>query len=125
MRKKVGNKPAYKVKGKGKKKRARKKNRIWFPKPNVQIWLMRMREKQKKLYNYIQLAENFVLSVGNLFLSHSRASWLKNGSKRGIWSKMRFYSPKFCWLQRVMFLVTNSSATDEVSGERIYCLFEL
>ena len=47
MRKKVGNKPAYKVEGKGKKKRARKKNRIWFPKPNVQIWLMHMREKQK------------------------------------------------------------------------------
>ena len=45
MRKKVGNKPAYNVKGKGNKKRARKKNRIWFPKPNVQIWLMRMREK--------------------------------------------------------------------------------
>ena len=32
MRKKVGNKPAYKVKGKGKKKRARK--RIEFDSPN-------------------------------------------------------------------------------------------
>lgn len=96
MRKKVGNKPAYKVKGKGKKKRARKKESNLIPqtkRPNLAYAHAR---KTKKLYNYIQLAENFVLSVGNLFLSHSRASWLKNGSKRGIWSKMRFYSQKFC-----------------------------
>ena len=31
MRKKVGNKPAYKVKGKGKKKRARKRIEFDFP----------------------------------------------------------------------------------------------
>ena len=48
-----------------------------------------MRQKQQ-----IQLAENYVLSVGNLFLRHSHANWLKNGLKRRIWSRMRFYPLK-------------------------------
>ena len=39
--------------------------------------------------NYIQFAENYVLGVGNLFLSH--AYWPRNGSNRRIWSKIRFF----------------------------------
>ena len=39
--------------------------------------------------NYFQFAENYVLGVGNLFLSH--ANWPRNGSNRRIWSKIRFF----------------------------------
>ena len=41
-----------------------------------------MLEKTKKLLNYIQLAENYVLiSVGNLFFSHVYANSLLTGQK--------------------------------------------
>ena len=43
---KMSNKAGYKKKGKGKKKKARKK---------VQIWLMRMCEKQKRLLPFASL----------------------------------------------------------------------
>ena len=45
----------------------------------------------KKKAAYIQLAENYVFSVSNLFFffSYSHGNWPKNGSKRRIWSKMR------------------------------------
>ena len=65
----LGNKTAYKKKRKGKKKRVRKKFEIDSPK-----------------------AEILVLGVGNLFSTYSHANWPKNGSKRRIWSKIRFFS---------------------------------
>ena len=48
--------------------------------------------KTKRVLNYIQFAENYVLGVGNLFLSH--ANWPRNGSNRRIWSKIRFFFNK-------------------------------
>ena len=44
-------------KEKKEKERARKKDRNRFAK---KIWLLRMREKQKMLFNYVRLAENAV-----------------------------------------------------------------
>ena len=54
-------KMAIKIKAK-RKRRKEKRHRNRFAK----FWLMRMREKQKKAA-YIQLAENYVFSVSNLF----------------------------------------------------------
>ena len=47
--------------------------------------------KTRRLLTSIQLAENYVFCVENLFFSRSHANWLKNGSKRRIWSKMRVF----------------------------------
>ena len=57
----------------------------------VQILAYAHARKTQKMLCFIQLAENYVLSVGNIFFSHSHASWPKNGSKRRIWSNMRFF----------------------------------
>jgi len=53
---KVGNKTAYKKNSNGKKKTARKKSK-WICKKSPNFWLMRKPKKEKKLLNYIQLAE--------------------------------------------------------------------
>lgn len=75
----MGTKTGYKTKGKGKKKRARKKIEVDPP-----------CAKNKKLPNYIQLAENYVLiSVGNLFFSHFYANSLLTGKKTV--QKRRFF----------------------------------
>ena len=60
----------------------------------VQILAYAHAQKTQKVLCFIQLAENYVLSVGNIFFSHSHANWPKNGSKRRIWSKMRFFFAK-------------------------------
>ena len=38
-------------------------------------------KNNKNLPNHVKLAENYVLSVGNLSFSHSHAYWPKNDSK--------------------------------------------
>ena len=50
------------------------------------------RNTQKKLLNYIQLAENLLkLSVKNLLFSHSHVNQPKTAPKMRIWSKMLFF----------------------------------
>ena len=44
--------------------------------------------QNKKLLNYIQLAEKYALGDKNLFFSHSHVNQPKTASKRRIWSKM-------------------------------------
>ena len=63
----MSNKAGYKKKGKGKKKKARKK---------VQIWLMRMCEKQKKAASFC------FLNIGNLLPSHLHAKTSKARFRR-------------------------------------------
>ena len=58
---KVNNKTGYKLKAKGKRREREKKTEI------------------DSLLSYFQLAENYVLSVGNIFFSNSRANWPKHG----------------------------------------------
>ena len=84
---KVGNKTGYKKKGKGKKKRARK---------TIEVRGSAMREKQKKLLNDVQLAENLyvLVSVENLFFSHFYAKSLLTGRKlfkKNFWLNMQFF----------------------------------
>ena len=65
-----------KAKGKGREQEKKLKQIKFCKKENKQsnkqdkskFWFILMHEKQKKLLDWIQSAENYVLSVGNLFL---------------------------------------------------------
>ena len=85
-----------KKKSNRKKKRARKKNRNRLLISQILAYMYSYGRKTKMVLNYIQFAENYVLGVGNLFLSH--ANWPRNGSNRRIWSKIRFFLIKLHWL---------------------------
>ena len=79
---------AIKRKAKGK-RREREKTRNKFEK---KVQILTYAQKNGKAGNYIQ-AENYVLSLGNFFFSHTNTNWPKNSSNRRIWAKMSF----FCW----------------------------
>ena len=67
----------------------------------------------RKTINYIQRVENYVLSVGNVFLflfisSHSHAIWPNNGLNKRIWSKIRFSPLKLAdFISFIGFSVTH------------------
>ena len=91
---KVGNKTCCK-KGRQKEKREEFEERILktdasLP-PKKDKLCLEVVKRQKKLLNYIQLAEKYALSARNLFFSHSHVNQPKTASKRRIWSKMLFF----------------------------------
>ena len=79
---------AIKRKAKGK-RREREKTRNKFEK---KVQILTYAQINGKAGNYVQ-AENYVLSLGNFFFSHTNTNWPKNSSNRRIWAKMSF----FCW----------------------------
>ena len=68
---KVGNKTANKERKEGKKEDRERKIEIDSQKKTkkCKFWLLRMREKQKKLFNYVRLVGNMPFFLQNSFLA--------------------------------------------------------
>lgn len=75
-------------KAKGKRREQKKRNRLA---KKVQIFAYAHAQKTKELLNYFQVAENHVLSVGNIFFSHSHG---RKTVQRGGFSPKCVFSQK-------------------------------